>query len=784
MIAKAVKGKGFRGALEYDLAKGAILDTNMSGHTARELAREFGEVRQLRPTLGKAVFHLSLSAPPGEHLTDDQWRQVAQDCMQAMGMTDNQYVVTRHHDTEHEHIHILANRITHQGEVVSDSQDYKRLDQAMRKIEQTHGLQQVASSTQSERKAPTKGEIEQGLRTGQSSARQQLQQLCDAAARDCRSFTEYQERLEASGVEIIPTLQQGGAKLSGIQYRLDGVTMKGSDLGKAYAAAGLQKRGISYEQDRDLPAASRCLERAAHHEPAPADRSLARSEAGEHRGPGLPPRTPGPGPGEPDRRHAGDPGRDQAEPGHAPGLGADLGQGSPGGGPGQPDQQRAADQGPAGGRPGLGPDLGDGSPGPAGGRPDDQERVQGPGPGAGLVPTAGSGAGGPDWSGAADRIAALGAAAATDHHGRPGGGRPAQARPDRTAAAVQAQVEALSCRAFEIGIRDQVTGRMMNRTMDQDDINRNLAWLKRMNAKGNDIYIRPAGDDHGLVLVDDLKPQALAQMKADGHTPAVVTQTSPGNFQAWVKLSDQPVPPDVRKEAARHLAEKYHGDPNSADARHYGRLAGFTNRKPQHERQGLAPFVRLIEAGRRVAEAGRMLIEACGLAIQRRSDKAEQQRRLDLVQQVTPGLPPQRDPAAEYRRLGQMVVARYGQAGEPLDHSRMDWMIAKAMAGSGRYSPAAIAQGLVEASPNIEDRKKGHLEDYATRTVAKAWEETADQRAAAVAAARKAGAGNDGLAAVRAGKARRDRAEHQHGHTHAAPAQAAPDQSKGRRRGR
>ena len=779
MIAKAVKGKGFRGALEYDLGKGAILDTNMAGHTARELAKEFGEVRQLRPTLGKAVLHVSLALPPGEHLDDDQWRDVAGAYLEGMGLTDNQFVVTRHSDTQHEHIHILTNRITHTGQVVSDSQDYRRQEDIMRKIEQTHGLQQVASSTQSERRAPSKGEIEQGLRTGQPSARQQLQQLCDAAAQDCTTFTQYQERLEAAGVDLIPTLQQGGTKLSGIQYQLDGVTMKGSDLGKGYAAAGLQKRGISYDQDRDAAAISRCSERAAHQQPAPADRSLARGETGEHRDPGFPPRTPGPGPGEPHRRHAGDPGRDQAEPGNASGLGPDLGQGSPGGGPGQPDQQRAADQGPAGGRPGLGADLDQGSPGPAGGRPGDQTGRPGPGPGAGLVPAPGSGAGGADWSGPADRIAALGAAAATDRPGRPGGGRPAQARPDRTAAAVQAQVQALGCKAFEIGIRDQASGRMMNRTMTQDELNQNLSWLKRMNAKGADIYIRPAGDDHGLVLVDDLKSQALAQMKADGHTPAAVTQTSPGNFQAWVKLSDQPVPPDVRREAARHLAEQYQGDLNSADSRHYGRLAGFTNRKPQHEHQGLQPFVRLIETAKHVAEMGRMLIEACGLAIQRRADRTEQQRRLELVQQVTPGLPPQSDPAAEYRRLAQPIVARYGQAGQTLDHSRMDWMIAKAMAGSGRYSQEAIVQGITQASPNIEARKRGHLKDYATRTVAKAWEETTGPRQTAVMTARHREAQE--LAAARAVQVRQQVKRRQQAKEQPAP---APEQGQDRSRGR
>ena len=80
MIAKMVKGKGFRGTLEYDLrqSKGYVLDSNMAGSTARELAREFGQVRALRPNLSRAVCHVSLALAPGESLSDAQWKEVAQ----------------------------------------------------------------------------------------------------------------------------------------------------------------------------------------------------------------------------------------------------------------------------------------------------------------------------------------------------------------------------------------------------------------------------------------------------------------------------------------------------------------------------------------------------------------------------------------------------------------------------------------------------------------------------------------------------------------------------------
>lgn len=263
MIAKAVKGSGFRGAAEYDIEKegGKIIDTNMAGENPRELAKEFGEIRKIRRNLRKAVLHVSLSAAPGEKFTDDQWRDIGKRYMDGMGLEKNQFVTTRHTDTEHEHIHILANRIRFDGSVTSDSQDYKRQEVIMRELERDYGLQRVAPSREAQRKAPTKGEIERGIRIDQPSVKQQLQQLCDSAAKNCPSITRYQERLEAAGVELIPVAQLEGAKLSGLSYRLGGVIMKGSDLGKGYSAAGLAKRGVTYERDRDFAAVCRSIER-------------------------------------------------------------------------------------------------------------------------------------------------------------------------------------------------------------------------------------------------------------------------------------------------------------------------------------------------------------------------------------------------------------------------------------------------------------------------------------------------------------------------------------------
>ncbi|MBL8209676.1 MAG: hypothetical protein JNK87_03140 [Bryobacterales bacterium] len=72
-------------------------------------------------------------------------------------------------------------------------------------------------------------------------------------------------------------------------------------------------------------------------------------------------------------------------------------------------------------------------------------------------------------------------------------------------------------------------------------------------------------------------------------------ETSPGNFQAWLNHG-RVLPRAESTAAARALAEHFGGDRGAADWRHFGRLAGLTNRKPRYESSGLYPFVRLVEA--------------------------------------------------------------------------------------------------------------------------------------------------------------------------------------------
>ena len=176
--------------------------------------------------------------------------------------------------------------------------------------------------------------------------------------------------------------------------------------------------------------------------------------------------------------------------------------------------------------------------------------------------------------------------------------------------AVQLQAAAMHAEAFEIGLFDPSSSRqMLPRVWDRDTPLRSIPWLRLKNGRGRNIYIRPSGE-HRLSLIDDIGWRTVGRLKEEGFEPAVVVETSPGNFQVWLNHGEI-LPRELSTYAARLLARRFLGDPASADWRHYGRLAGFTNRKEKYRKEnGLYPFVLLHEAsGRTYRHAAEFLGE-------------------------------------------------------------------------------------------------------------------------------------------------------------------------------
>ena len=131
MIAKIVQGRGFQGAVNYILDKENASLLYAEGVRLKDkesIIHGFVVQHKLNPNISKPVAHISLdfSVQDKSKLTDRFMVDVAHEYMKKMGYRDTQYIIVRHHDTDHPHIHLVINRIDNNGKRISDQNERLR----------------------------------------------------------------------------------------------------------------------------------------------------------------------------------------------------------------------------------------------------------------------------------------------------------------------------------------------------------------------------------------------------------------------------------------------------------------------------------------------------------------------------------------------------------------------------------------------------------------------------------------------------------------------------------
>ena len=214
---------------------------------------------------------------------------------------------------------------------------------------------------------------------------------------------------------------------------------------------------------------------------------------------------------------------------------------------------------------------------------------------------------------------------------------------NRTEEAVWNQIRAMNCPKYNILLLNQETKEPRNFWgVTPAGVMKLVPFMSFMNGvKGWNVYVEPAPKANAaLVLVDDLSPEKVEEMRQDGLEPACVVETSPGNMQVWVRFGTGEMPPEERRILARGLARGYGGDPHSAGSSHKGRLAGYANLKPKHlgkVREGRSPWVLCRESRGGTCRLGSRL-RACA------HWEAERQARHSRRQPAQKPTPPQAFP--------------------------------------------------------------------------------------------------------------------------------------------
>ncbi len=237
MIAKIVQGRGFRGVVNYVLDKDHSHLLYADGVRLKDkesIIKSFVVQQKLNPKIAKPVAHISLdfSVQDKNRLSDQFMAGMALEYMERMGYRDTQYIITRHHDTDHPHIHIVINRIDNNGKRISDQNEKLRNTKICMELTKKYGLY-IASG---------KENVKEHRLKEPDKTKYEIYHALQSAIYKCRNWQELKAELLKSGIKT--EFQNNGAtdKIQGVRFGKNGYEFNGSKIDRTCSYSKINYR--------------------------------------------------------------------------------------------------------------------------------------------------------------------------------------------------------------------------------------------------------------------------------------------------------------------------------------------------------------------------------------------------------------------------------------------------------------------------------------------------------------------------------------------------------------
>lgn len=231
MIAKIIKGTSFSGMIAYMLGKREGMARILDGEgvrvdaTSNEIAVDFNLQASMRPNIKKPVCHiiLSFSAEDAERLDDPTMNKLALQYLQTMGYGDTQYLIVRHLDREHPHVHICINRIDNNGRTISDSNEKYRSTKVCKEITEANLLKWGEG----------KEAVKRHRLRGKDRLRYEIFDTIKAVLPRCQNWDELSSALRYQGIDIQFKTKGQSNQVEGVLFSKDGVSFSGSHIDRS-----------------------------------------------------------------------------------------------------------------------------------------------------------------------------------------------------------------------------------------------------------------------------------------------------------------------------------------------------------------------------------------------------------------------------------------------------------------------------------------------------------------------------------------------------------------------
>ncbi len=263
MIGSIIYGESSQGTLNYVFGKEGMNILGYGNMCSEDISQKFfGNVLHFqgqRNATKNRYAHISLNLPHGEHLDDETFHKVSNEYMEKMGYGKQPYVIVRHSDTEHEHVHIVTTNVDETGKVLNIFNSYRRSMATRQYLEKKFGLAPSPTIKQ-ERELPLYRlpELQFGMDDSQGT-KFYIQDVLNGILQKykVRSFGELAKLAKPYNIEIRQTKSESGR--IGIAYGLNNQKgyrtrfINGSAVHRRLSGPKLQKVFDAQSKSKLLP---------------------------------------------------------------------------------------------------------------------------------------------------------------------------------------------------------------------------------------------------------------------------------------------------------------------------------------------------------------------------------------------------------------------------------------------------------------------------------------------------------------------------------------------------
>lgn len=236
MTAKILMRQSFSRMTNYVFKDGRSEVIDSRGILATDpltAASSFNVQAMLHPGVKRPVGHICISFHPDDtsKLTNDLMVELCDAWMRGMGISDTQYLLVRHYDTKHPHMHLVFNRINDYGELISDKMWYVRNERVCKEIKCRYGL------------TFSPGKQSVNLDRLRTSDRRRYQMYLDvkSALGEAKSFAEFQALLSKNGIAVSIKRSSKTNNAQGVIFTRGDYSVKGSKLDRSLGLGRIAK---------------------------------------------------------------------------------------------------------------------------------------------------------------------------------------------------------------------------------------------------------------------------------------------------------------------------------------------------------------------------------------------------------------------------------------------------------------------------------------------------------------------------------------------------------------